>query len=443
MTLRLLREAHDCPVSGHVGVAKTADLLSRHYYWPRMNAAIKEYVTSCLACQQNKPSNALPIGLLHPLPVPEHRWQVVTMDLITQLPRTPSGNDAIVVFVDKFSKMVHYAPTTTTVTAPQLAKLFFQHVVRHHGVPTAIVSDRDPRFTSNFWRALWQQLGTRLAMSTAYHPQTDGQTERANRTLEDMLRTYVNYRLNDWDQHLIAAEIAYNNSKQASTGFSPFFLNYGQHPNLPLTATALPPSHHTDTNPTATDLLSKMYDDLDHATANLLSAQQRQAHYANAHRREHVFNVGDAVLLSTANLKTDGRAPKLVAKYIGPFPISRVISDVAYELTLPATLSRIHPVFHVSKLKAYHDGSASFPHRPIAITRPPAELLDDTNEEAWEVERIVNKRQRRVKRGRTTRNITEYLVLWKGYPSYEATWEPQHNLRHATDAVREYEQSIQ
>ncbi len=179
-----------------------------------MNAAIKDYVTSCLACQQNKPSNALPIGLLHPLPVPEHRWQVVTMDLITQLPRTTSGHDAIVVFVDKYSKMVHYAPTTTTVTAPQLAKLFFQHVVRHHGVPTAIVSDRDPRFTSNFWRALWQQLGTRLAMSTAYHPQTDGQTERANRTLEDMLRAYVNYRSDEWDEHLIAAEIAYNNSKQ-------------------------------------------------------------------------------------------------------------------------------------------------------------------------------------------------------------------------------------
>ena len=106
-------------------------------------------------------------------------------------------------------------------------------------------------------------------------------------------------------------------------------------------------------------------------------------------------------------------------------------------------MSRIHPVFHVSKLKSYRDGSASFPDRPIAVTRPPAELLDDTNEQAWEVDRVVNKRQRRVKRGCTTRTITEYLVLWKGYPDYEATWETTHNLRYANDAVRAYEQSVQ
>ena len=254
---RLLAEAHDVPVSGHVGVAKTVDLLTRSYYWPGMHGEVKEYVTSCLPCQSNKSSSQHPSGLLQPLPIPVRRWEQVSMDLITQLPRTRTGHDAIVVFVDKLSKMVHYAPTTSNVTAPQLASIMFETVVRHHGVPASIVSDRDTRFTSVFWRALWQQLGTRLAMSTAYHPQTDGQTERANRTLEDMLRAYVSYRQTDWDKHLIAAEIAYNNSVQASTGFSPFFLNSGQHPHLPLSAAVRP----TDvSNPPASELLTDLYD---------------------------------------------------------------------------------------------------------------------------------------------------------------------------------------
>lgn len=140
---RLLREAHDIPVSGHVGVAKTADLLTRHYYWPRMHAAIKDYVTSCLTCQQNKPSNALPIGLLYPLPVPEQRWQVVTMDLITQLPRTAAGHDAIVVFVDKYSKMVHYAPTlrlSMPLNSPSCSfnMLFVTMVSQHPSYPIVI-----------------------------------------------------------------------------------------------------------------------------------------------------------------------------------------------------------------------------------------------------------------------------------------------------------------
>jgi hypothetical protein len=213
---KLLQECHDSPLSGHVGIAKTTELLTRHFYWPKMHAEIRDYVTSCLACQSNKPSHQLPMGLLQPIPTPSRRWEQVSMDLITQLPKTRSGHDAIVVFVDKLSKMVHYAPTKTQVTAPELASLFVKEVVRHHGVPESIISDRDPRFTSNFWRSVWQQLGTKLSMSTAYHPQSDGQTERANRTLEDMLRAYVSYRQDDWDKHLIAAEIAYNNSLQAS-----------------------------------------------------------------------------------------------------------------------------------------------------------------------------------------------------------------------------------
>ena len=137
------------------------------------------------------------MGLLQPLPIPDRPWQQVSLDLITALPRSRNGHDAIVVFVDKLTKMVHYVATTTDVTAPQLALLFIREVCRLHGVPDSILSDRDPRFTASFWGSFWSQLGSKLVMSTAYHPQTDGQTERANRTLEEMLRAYVNWRQSD------------------------------------------------------------------------------------------------------------------------------------------------------------------------------------------------------------------------------------------------------
>ena len=320
----------------------------------------------------------------------------------------------------------------TTVTAVELAKLFYREVVRHHGIPSSIVSDRDVRFTSNFWRSLWQQTGTKLAMSTAYHPQTDGQTERANRTLEEMLRAYTNYQQNDWDEKLVAAEIAYNNSVQTSTGFSPFFLNSGQHPNLPISQAIR--EADASTNPSANEMLTDIPDALRQAKENIAAAQNRQQQYANQHRRERVFQVGDQVLLSTANLRNEDRAPKLSPKYVGPFTILRVASDVAYELELPATM-RIHPVFHVSKLRAYQDGSEQFPERKQeAQARPVSEEQID-GEEAWEVEEVVNKRVR--KRGRAS--TVEYLVRRKSYPDWEKTWEPARNLRGAEEAVAAYE----
>ena len=353
------------------------------------------------------------------------------MDFIMQLPRSKSGNDAIAVFVDKLTKKVCFAATKTTITAPETAQVFFHEIVRHYGVPSAIVSDRDVRFTSNFWKALWKQLGTKLAMSTAFHPQTDGQTERANRTLEDMLRAYVSYNQRDWDTKLDAAEIACNNAVQASTGYSPFFLNLGQHPSFPLALAA--PSDQSQ-NPTALEMISDMDQALALAKQNLKEAQDRQASYANLNRREVEFSVGDQVLLSTAHLRNTDRAPKLSPKYIGPFDIVRVVSSVAYELKLPANM-KIHPVFHASRLRAYKDGSSQFPHR-VVNPRPPPDILD--GEDAWEVEEVVGKRSR--KRGRTT--TVEYLVRWKGYPDHEKTWEPAQNLRAAQDAVACYESSI-
>jgi hypothetical protein len=266
-----------------------------------MDKDIEAYVTSCDACQRNKPSQRATMGLMQPLPIPDRPWQQVSMDLITQLPRSRSGNDAIVVFVDKLTKMVHYVATTTTVTAPQLAELFMREVVRLHGVPESILSDRDPRFTANFWRAFWTQLGTKLVMSTAFHPQTDGQTERANRTLEEQLRSYINDRQSDWDEHLSALELAFNNSKHASTGFTPFQLNAGHDVSLPIDQ-AIRAARHSNSQDAA-QRIRHLTDILTQAKANIAKAQQRQAHYADEHRRHVTFLIGDQVLLSTEHLK--------------------------------------------------------------------------------------------------------------------------------------------
>ena len=429
---KLLREAHDAPISGHVGVAKTSELLQRRFYWPKMGDDVKKYIASCEQCQINKPGHQHPQGLLQSLPVPDYAWQQVSLDLITQLPTTTQKHDAIAVFVDKLTKMVHIVPTVTTVTAPQLATIFFNHVVRLHGVPESLISDRDPRFTSNFWRCLWKLLGTNLKMSTAYHPQTDGQTERANRTIEDMLRAYVNYQQNDWDQHLTAAEIACNNSQQTSSRFSPFFLNYGQHPNFPMNKTSAVAKSDLAHNPDAGLAVDIIQQNLSKAKANLEQARQRQTHFANEKRTEQEFQVGQQVLLSTANLNIQNRAPKLASKFIGPFKITERIGQVAYKLNLPATF-KIHPVFHVSRLRVYKDGSEEFPSRPQAHPRPPA-VIEETEHSEWEVESVVDHRMQ----GKGKNKRLEYLVLWKGYPDYEKTWEKESNLVNAKKSVELY-----
>jgi hypothetical protein len=174
---QILHDHHDIPTAGHQGIERTYAAIHDLFYWPRMNTDVRQYVKSCDSCQRIKASQQSPAGLLQPLPIPTRSWEQVSMDFITQLPRTKAGHDAIVVFVDTFSKMVHFVPTKTTASAPDTAKLFFDHIFKLHGLPKSIVSDRDAKFTSRFWQSLFNTLGTKLAMSTAFHPQTDGQTE--------------------------------------------------------------------------------------------------------------------------------------------------------------------------------------------------------------------------------------------------------------------------
>ena len=429
----IIRECHDSATGGHLGRDKTIELISRNFIWEGMNKMIENYVITCDSCQKNKSSQQKTAGQLIPIPSPEYAGHTWSMDLITGLPTSNSGNDAIVVWVDKFAKLRHYAACKTAIDAPTLARLFMDTVVRQHGLPKCIISDRDPRFTAHFWKSFWNGLGTTLSMSTAFHPQSDGQTENANKTLEIMLRSRVDFDQTDWDEHLAAAELAINNAKNETTGYSPFYLFYGREAILPLDL-AITQLTGARNNPTAQEELARWRRALVYAAENTKKAQKRQTEYANKCRRMEEYKIGDRVLLATAHLKLQGevkRARKFTERYIGPYRVSKIINRNAYQLELPSTL-RIHPVINISQLKRYKDGAALFPTRPMELTRPDPVAIEDSGAPIFEVDKILD--HRRI--GKSKR--IQYLVSWKGYPIHEATWEPIENLDGALDSVIEY-----
>jgi len=422
---QLLHEAHDCPISGHLGRDKTLERLARNYYWP-----IQEYVRSCDECQRNKAANRAKPGLLQPLEVPMRNWDHVLMDFIGPLPIS-NDYDCILTFTDKLSKMIHLAPTSITVSAPDAAYLFFDHVFKHHGLPRVLISDRDSRFQSDFWQQLFKLTGTDVRLSTSYHPQTDGQTERDNRTIEDMLRPFVNAHLNNWHQLLPAVEFAYNNSVHASTGHTPFFLNYGQHPRTPdifaLAPTEPPKNHAVD------EFTTRMRNALRSATEHLQRAVAKQKESADKHRRHDEFNIGDKVLLSTENLhiRLPEQTSKLLARRCGPFTITNKLSPLLYRLKLPDNWQVRCDVFHIDTLTRYHE-SPNFPERAKRIRPVPLHVDGDTY---YLVEAILDRRWDNRKRQ------MQYLVKWLGYDNSHNSWEWTSALEEQQDVaqmIREY-----
>ena len=229
----LLDEAHNSAFSTHPGSTKMYHDLREHYWWDNMKREIADYVSRCLVCQQVKAERQLPKGMVQSLPVPEWKWDNITMDFVMGLPRTTKGNNAIWVIVDRLTKTAHFIPIWEDQPLDQLARIYIREVVRHHGVPTSIISDRDPRFTSNFWKSLQKALDTQLNFSTAFHPQTDGQSERTIQTLEDMLRTCAIDFQGSWDKHIPLVEFSYNNSYHSTIGMAPYEALYGKRCRTP------------------------------------------------------------------------------------------------------------------------------------------------------------------------------------------------------------------
>jgi transposase InsO family protein len=348
--LLLLQEAHGGGLMGHFGAKKTEDVLAGHFFWPKMRRDVERFVARCTTCQKAK-SRLNPHGLYMPLPVPSAPWEDISMDFVLGLPRTRKGRDSVFVVVDRFSKMAHFIPCHKTDDATHVADLFFREIVRLHGVPNTIVSDRDAKFLSHFWRTLWAQLGTKLLFSTTCHPQTDGQTEVVNRTLSTMLRAVLKKNIKLWEECLPHVEFAYNRSMHSTTKMCPFEIVYGLIPRAPIDLMPLPTSEklNFDAKQRA-ELMLKLHET---TKENIERMNSKYKLAGDKGRKQLIFEPGDLVWL---HLRKDRfptlRKSKLMPRADGPFKVLERINDNAYKLDLPVDFG-VSPTFNIADLKPY------------------------------------------------------------------------------------------
>ncbi|EOY26510.1 DNA/RNA polymerases superfamily protein [Theobroma cacao] len=376
----ILEEAHSSAYALHPGSTKMYQTIKESYWWPGMKRDIAEFVAKCLICQQIKAEHQKSSGTLQPLPIPEWKWEHVTMDFVLGLPRTQSGKDAIWVIMGRLTKSAHFLAIHSTYSIERLARLYIDEVVRLHGVPVSIVSDRDPRFTSRFWPKFQEALGTKLRFSTAFHPQIDGQSERTIQTLEDMLRACVIDFIRSWDRHLPLVEFAYNNSFQSSIGMATYEALYGRKCRTPLCWDEVGERKLVNV-----ELIDLTNDKVKVIRERLKTAQDRQKNYSDKRRKDLEFEVDDKVFLKVPPWKD---------------------------------LDRIHNVFHISMLKKY------VPDPSHILETPPIELHEDLKFEVKPV-RILDRKNRVLK----NKSIPMVKVLWKNARMEEMTWEVESQMR--------------
>ncbi|THC87561.1 hypothetical protein EYZ11_012993 [Aspergillus tanneri] len=397
---------------------RTLEAVERKYYWHGMRGDVLDYVKTCDICQRIQVHRHAPYGKLEPLPVPEQPGEVLTLDFITGLPpsspsisASPGGTesyDAILVVVDALTKFALYIPCNKDISAPELAHLVYQKVVPMFGNPKRWVSDRGSLFTSSYWSTLCYCLGSKRKLSTAFHPQTDGQTERQNQTLEYYLRAYASFLQDDWVDWLPMAQVTYNAAIHSSTKTSPHEALMGFVPSLRINVDPDPTGHA----PAALERATQLKEKRSLVKDALEKAQKAMARQYNKRRIDRQFKIGDQVMLRAKNVSTVRPNAKLDHRQLGPFSIIDAWGNQSYKLQLPPKYRRLHPVFHVSLLEPYHE-------RPGQWSRPPP--IPINGEEEWEVDQILE--EKRDKSG----NIS-YLVRWKGYPPDDDTWEPRSHV---------------
>jgi hypothetical protein len=374
---------------------------------------VQNFCTSCGVCQTTKTDNRRPQGLLHPLSVPHRPWGSIGMDFVGPFLEA-NGYDYCLVVICRLTSMVHLLPITKTIKASEVTFLYLSQIVRLHGMPDSIVSDRDPKFTSAFWQELQRLLGAKLRMSTAFHPQTDGATERAIRIVSQILRAEVSPDQKNWYEKLPMVEFAINSSISASTGFAPFELNYGYLPRMMAKLGANPevPKGVRQFAETAALNLVAAHD-------AIIASRVEQTFQANKKRRkEPEYKMNDLAYLSTENLNLPKkRARKLLPRFIGPYRVIEVNPDLStYTLELPEELARrrIHPVFHASRLRRHEpNDDAVFPHREVKVFYD----FRIHEKDEWLVEAIIGHRWSNGK--------VEFQVRWN---LGDTTWEPYTNV---------------
>lgn len=424
LTTRVIQTIHDSSLSGHPGRDATIALLSRKFFWPGMHQQARQFSKNCAVCGRATIWRDKKRGLLKPLPIPQRIWQEISMDFITGLPQSDDGCTTLLVVTDRLSKGTMLIPVPPgQFDSKGVAKLFLRHYVSLHWLPRGIVSDRGPQFVNALWDTVCGLLKITQRLSTAYHPETDGATERRNQEVETYLRTFVAYEQNDWVQWLPLAQIALDNRPATSTGISPFFLTHGYDADAITTIeeTARP---RRSTTPHAAGLaiVEKFQEAQEFAQSAMAVAQQRQEHYANQQREvPHTYKVGDKVWLNLKNVATERPSRKLDwihAKYT----VTRVFPNNAhfYELDVP---SRIHKRFHTSLLRPA--ATDPLPSQLADEAEPPA-IISAEGDEMWYIEAILRARTRRYGRG----SRREVLVKWIGYT--EPTWEPLQEVQEST-----------
>ena len=342
----MISRQHNDPLARHFGINKTRELVGQKYYWLRLRKEVKSYVWGYDVYLASKAITHKPYDDLQFLPIPTHRWKDLSIDYVTGLSLfsdwKSDSYDSILVIIDRLLKMVHYKPVKVTIDAPVIGEVIINVVVQHHGLPNSIISDRGAIFTSKFWSSLCYFLGIKWRLSIVFHPQTDGQTERQNSTMEAYLRAFVNFEQNDWARLLPMAEFAYNNAKNASTGHTPFELNCGYHPRV---------SYEEDVDPrsqsrSADELSSELRELMIVCQENLHHAQELQKRAHDKGVKPRSYAPGEKVWLNSKYIKTK-RNRKLEAKFFRPFQVLHPVGKQAYKLELPRNW-RIHDVFHVS-----------------------------------------------------------------------------------------------
>ncbi|GJT09229.1 putative reverse transcriptase domain-containing protein [Tanacetum coccineum] len=378
---------------------------------PRVDGPLCLHGKSWVKAEHQRPS-----GLLVQPEIPEWKWDNITMDFITKLPRSSQGFDTIWVIVDRLTKSAHFLPIRENDPLDKLARLYLNRIVARHGIPASIICDRDGRFTSNFWRSFQKALGTDISMSTAYHPETDGQSERTIQTLEDMLRACVIDFGKGWVKHLPLAEFSYNNSYHASIKAAPYEALYGRKCRSPVCWAEV-----GEAQLTGPELIQETTEKIVLIKQRMQAAQDRQKSYADRKRKPMEFEVGDRVMLKVSPWKgvvRFGKRGKLNPRYVGPFKVLAKVGKVAYRLELPQELSRVHHTFHVSNLKkCYADEPLVMPLEGIHV--------DDKLQFVEEPVEIMEREIKRLKRSR----IPLVKVRWNSRRGPEFTWEREDSFK--------------
>ncbi|KAF4332523.1 gag polymerase env poly [Fusarium beomiforme] len=419
----LLRIYHDDPLAGHFGIHRTLHLLQRKLHWVGIEKDVRDYIQTCAVCQGAITPRHKPYGRLESLPIPQRPMAELSMDFITGLPPVIQQGkyvDSILVIVDRFTKYCFFFPVSKEIGASELATLFHEEIELRYGPPEGIVSDRGSVFTSAFWSELCYASRVIRRLSTAFHPQTDGQTERMNQILEHYLRCFISADQVNWASLLRSAEFACNNADSATTGVSPFKALLGFNADFQFRHEAVTTGGEV---PEVNLRITKLQNLREQMKIQWRSATEAQAKHYNSKHQEKTLSRGDLVGLSTKNIKFKGEKKKLVPRFIGPFCILERVGRQAYRLALPQKYERLHNVFHISLLEPWQKRPGD-----TGEVLPMPDLKEDNQE--WEVESISD--QRRIE------GSMHYLVKWKGWPHEYDQWVNEEDMGNAPNPIRAF-----